>query len=138
MKNIFFILLVVFFVFASAVEVEAENVFSSEVVYGPEEIQGSLSWDYLGAGWLAHLGAKTEGELSLGLGINLPELEFFDYNSFEAIMVNFQAAGGLVFVKDGVAEDYFFIYPVVQISDWEERIFFRSEQVARFTKESFG
>lgn len=133
-----FILLVVFFVFASAVEVGAENVFSSEVVYGPEEVQGSLSWDYLGPGWLAHLAATADGELALGLGCNFPELEVFDYNSFEAIIVDFQLAGGLVFVEDGVAEDYLFVSPVVQVSDWEERIFLRSEQVARFTKESFG
>jgi len=97
-----------------------------------------LSWKYSGSWWLSYLDTTTDGELSIGLGFSFPELEIFDYNSFEAIVVDFQAAGGLVFVEDGVAEDYFFVSPVVQVSDWQERVFLKTEQIARFTENNFG
>jgi hypothetical protein len=136
MKKRILLAAIIFFALASLAR--AENIFSSEAIYGPEDFQGSLSWKYSGSWWLSYLDTTTDGELSIGLGFSFPELEIFDYNSFEAIVVDFQAAGGLVFVEDGVAEDYFFVSPFVQMSDCAQILFFQSEQVARFTKEDFG
>jgi len=137
MKRIIILLAIIFFVFISA-RVEAENIFQSKGIYGPEDFQGSLSWNYLSSWWLSYLETTTYGEFSVGLGLNFPEIEIFDYNTFEAVKVNFQSWGGLVFIEEGLAQNHYFLGLEIEFSDWKKRIFLRNEQMARFTEDNFG
>lgn len=135
MKKRILLAAIIFFALALA---RAENIFSSEAIYGPKEVQAKLVWSYLGPWWLSCLQATTDGEFFVGMGLSFPEVEFFDYNSFEAVLVDFRASAGLVFTGQGLAEDYYYIAPVVEFRDWEERFFLRTEQIARFTEDNLG